>query len=203
MRHESALFCLLVLLAAGAQLLGGGIPTDAAPAGPPVVRTEGTIASVEADDLVITTAGGRTQVKTAAEMRVLRRVPVKLEDIKAGDFIAAAARKEGDGSLTAVDIKIFPASLKGQIRDGQFPEACNIMTNAVVTETVSQVSGGTVSLAYKDGTAKINVPPTTKISRLEVSTRSDLRAGMRVSIRGTSNADGSLTATSIEFEEGR
>ncbi len=189
MRRLTILLCLLALL--------GGAPAGSAPA---VTTVQGTIASIDAHGLALATAAGRTHVETTAGTRVLDRFPARLQDIWVGDFIGVAARKEPDGALTAVSINILSA-LKGQAREGQFPmENGNIMTNAVVTRYVSRVAGRTVTLAYAGGTASIRVPPGTEIHRLAPGSLGELKAGMRVSVRGTERGDGTLTALSITIE---
>lgn len=198
MRHEAAVLCLLVLLAGGTSVLDGGIAARAAPA---VVVVDGTIAQVGPDGLVLMTASRRTRIKTSADTIIRRRLPARIEDIKVGDYIGVAASRGPDGSLTAVDINIFPTGSQGVIRDGQsMMSTGNVMTNAVVIEYVSGVSGRTVSLAYSGGTAKVTVPPAATVHRLVVTTRSDLRPGRHVVARGTGNGDGSLTAASITIE---
>ncbi len=78
----------------------------------------GTIDAVGAGMLTLTSAAGaHVQVKTTAETFLLDRVQAKLEDIKVGDFIAVTARKESNGSLTAVSINIFAPALRGRVRN--------------------------------------------------------------------------------------
>lgn len=167
-----------------------------------VVTAQGTIDSIEMGMLTVTSVEGtRLRVKTAGDTFVLDRLPARLEDITVGDFIGVAARKEADGALTAVSINIFAPALRGRIHEGQFPmETGNIMTNAVVTQYVSRIAGRTVSLTFKEGTATITVPPSADIHRLVISALGDLRVGMRVTVRGSENADGSVTASSVTVE---
>ncbi len=201
MQRWTVLLALLVFLTGTPLAPGLGAPAGAAPA---ATTAEGTIASAGADAFVVTTAAGPTQVRTTAGTRVLGETPVGLDNIKVGDLVGIEARKEANGSLTAVSIHILPAAMRAQFRQAQFPmENGNIMTNAAVTETVQSVSGRTLTLAYPAGTAKIDVPPSAAIQRLAVMTRAALKPGARVTVRGTANADGSLTATSITVEEGR
>lgn len=190
--------CLFAFLGAGSAVVTYETPTAAAPAPSTLM---GTIDAVGANGLNVATDAGHTQVVTTAGTRVFTRLPARLEDIKPGDFIAVTARKEADGSLTAESINIFASSMRGVAREGQFPmESGNIMTNAVVTQYVSRVSARTLTLACKDCTATIAVPPGTAVHRLMVSSVDALKTGMHVTVRGIRNGDGSLDALSITVE---
>lgn len=198
MRATCALLCTVIVVG-----VGGGAPARGTVAQSTALQTtEGTIDSVGPSGLTLTTAAGtRVEVKTTAETFILDRLPAGLQEIRAGDFIGVAARKEADGSLVAVSINIFAPALRGRIREGQFPmETGNIMTNAVVTQYVTRVSGRTVSLALTEGIATIAVPPSAEIHRLVVIALGDLRAGMRVTVRGSANPDRSITASSVTVE---
>jgi hypothetical protein len=200
MRLGSAVVWLLVLLVGG-QLIGTVPPTGAAPG---TVFAEGTITSIAPDGLVLATSSGSTQVKMTAQTRVSRRIAVTLDDIKSGDYIGASSRREADGSLTAVYVNIFPPSLRNQIPEGETPWlGGNVMTNAVVTEYVTGISGRTLLVKFRDMTVRINVPPGAEITRYFVTTRADLRVGRRVLALGTTGADGSLIARSIQIAPGR
>lgn len=199
MRAVLALLWTVTVCGLGGAASAWWTPAHAAAA---AQTTTGTIDSVGTGVLTLTsTAGARVQVMTTAETFVLDRLSARLEDIKVGDFIGVAARKEAGGALTAVSINIFAPALRGRIREGQFPmESGDIMTNAVVTQYVSRVAGRTVSLAITGGVATITVPPGAEIHRLVLIAPSDLRAGMRVTVRGSANPDGSMTASSVTVE---
>ncbi len=192
MRHVCVRNGILALLVVGSLAFSAGPQTSAAPAS---LGAEGTIASVGTSVVVIATqTGDHITARATPETRVMSRQPARPEDIVAGEFIAVTAKKEADGALTAVEINILPAALRGKSREGQWPmETGNIMTNAVVT----RVSGRTLSLTYKDGTAMIKIPPQATVHRLTLVTLGDLKAGMHVTAHGTKNADGSIAASFI------
>ena len=199
-RRGSAGIWLLVLLVGG-QLIRTVPATAAAPA---TVFAEGTITSISPDALVVATSSGSTQVKPTPQTRVSRRIAVTLDAITAGDYIGASSRREADGSLTAVYINIFPPSLRNQIPEGESPWlGGNVMTNAVVTDYVTEISGRTLLVKFRDTTVRITVPPGAEITRYFVTTRADLRVGRRVLALGTAGADGSLIARSIQIAPGR
>jgi hypothetical protein len=184
------------LLAAGIGLLlppaGFGAPATSTP-------TEGTIASVEAGAITITTrAGAQVRVLITAETTIIRRKPATLESIKPNDFVGVTARREADGSLTAVSINIFPPEFKDRIRQAQFVmETGSVMTNALVFQNVRRIEGRTLYLKLGDGSVIIAVPTNATVFRLTMATIGDLRPGMTVVIRGSPGADGTLAATTI------
>ncbi len=199
MRAIIVLLCVVTAVGAGWVTPGRWTAADAAAA---MQTAEGTIDAVGTGMLTLTSAAGaHVQVNTTAETFLIDRLQAKLEDIKAGDFVAVTARKESNGSLTAVVINIFAPAMRGRVREGQWPmETGNIMTNAVVTEYVSRVSGRTISLAITGGTPTIAVPPGAAVHRLVLITLHNLRAGMHVTVRGSANADGSVTASSVSVD---
>jgi len=171
-----------------------------APAGPG--QTEGTIVAVESGAVTITTrAGTQVRVLVSGETVVIQRRPVALETIKPNDFVGVTARREADGSLTALSINIFPPEYKDRIRQAQFVmETGNIMTNAVVFQNVRRVEGRTLYLKLADGSVIIAVPKDAAVLRLTLAKVDDLRPGMAVVVRGTARADGSLAATTITVD---
>jgi len=188
---------LLALLATAGLAFGG--PAGAAP-GP--ITWNGTIQSVAPGTLILTTAAGRKTVKTSATTNIVGRRPAKLSDIKTGDFIGVDSKKGADGSFTAVSIHIFPPQQKGRSPERQFTMTSgDTMTNAIVTQYVTGVSGRTLTLTYEGGSTKIAVPPSATIQRLVVIPLTAVQPTMHATVRGTANADGSLTATSIQVDQ--
>jgi hypothetical protein len=138
------------------------------------------------------------RVTATADTRIILRTVVQLTDLKPNDFVGVTAKREPDGSLTALSINIFPPEFKGRMLEAQFVmNTGNIMTNAVVFQNVKRIDGRTLYLRLPDGPSIINVPAFTDILRLFVVKLTDLKPGMRVVVRGASNPDGSLIATTI------
>ena len=188
---------LLVVLSLGLVLPRAG---TAAPAGQG--QTDGTIASVEAGAVTITSRTGvPVRVFVSADTTVIQRRPVTLENIKPNDFVGVTARREADGSLTALSINIFPPEFKDRVRQAQFVmETGNIMTNARVFQNVRRVEGRTLYLKLGDGSVIITVPRDVAVLRLTLAKVGDLRPGMMVLVRGTAGPDGRLTATTITVD---
>lgn len=188
------------LCAAVAVWLSLSSQVHAAPA--PGSPAEGTIAAVDTGSVIITTrAGTQVRVAVTGDTVVIRRKAVTLEDIKPNDFVGVTARREADGSLTALSINIFPPEFKNRVREAQFMmETGNVMTNATVFQNVRRIEGRTLYLKLGDGSVIITVPKETEVMRLTVGTPADLKLGMRVLVRGTAGSDGGLAATTITVD---
>ncbi len=173
----------------------------AAPAAGPS-QIEGFVSAVDGTTLTVALRNNdKVRVAATADTRIILRTSQLLKDIKPNDFVAVTAKREPDGSLTAVLINILPPEFRGQGAERQFVmETGNIMTNAIVFQNVRRIDGRTLYLKLPDRTAIINVPQHTDIFRLSVVRLVDLKPGMRVVVRGASNPDGSLVAASITVD---
>jgi len=95
-------------------------------------------------------------------------IKASLSDIKQNSFVGVTAMPQPDGSLNAVEVHIFPESMRGT-GEGHYPwdlRPQSTMTNANVEQIVSAVDGRTLTLKYKDGEKKITVPanaPTVRV----------------------------------------
>ncbi len=169
---------------------------------PPFGQADGTITAVDTGTVTLTMSTG-TQVRVAVtgETLIIQRKLVTLENIKPNDFVGVTARREADGSLTAISINIFPPEFKGRVRATQFVmDTGNTMTNATVMQNVRRIEGRMLYLKLLDGTAVIAVPKEAEVFRLTVLKSSDLKPGMHVLVRGLTRPDGSLIATTINVE---
>ena len=192
---------VFAIMFAGAGILGGVIVPGSAQS-TNIVR-EGTINGVGGDGITVALTGaGVTPVKISPTTFVISRRTASLESIKPDDLLAVTAKREDNGTLTAILINIFPPEYKGRVREGQYPmDSGNVMTNATVMEYAARVENRMLYLKYKDGATAIVVPTTTEVHRLTVIRLRDLRAGMHVIARGIANPDGSITASSITVEQ--
>jgi hypothetical protein len=163
---------------------------------------QGTISAVAADSVTVTGSDGldRKILMTAATV-VRRSEPAALDQVKPGDALGVAARRDGD-SLIATNINIFAPQIWDGARKGQFGMTDGqVMTNALVTQSVKSVNGRVLTMSVDNGTAKITVPEGVPIHRLLIVKQSDLAVGQTVTIRVTSAPGGGLTATSIGIDK--
>src|SRR5712672_16372 len=172
----------------------------------PTQRVAGTLDKVEGNTLYIKSASGPVTLKLADNALVVARVKASAADIKAGDYVATGGVPQADGTQKAVELRIFPESMRGNgegHRPG-WPGAPNgTMTNGGVGQTVSSVDGPVLTVKLKDGDKKIIVGPNVPVQRLEISDRSDLKSGAAVAAAAaTKQPDGTFTAARIDFGRG-
>jgi len=104
--------------------------------------------------------------------------------------------------MVAISINIFAPEMWDGVRKGQFPMTTgDTMTNAVVTKYAAGVKGRVVSMKYADGTSEITVPDGTQIHRLVAARPAALTVGLHITVRGSAGPNGSITATSVSFEQ--
>jgi hypothetical protein len=171
---------------------------------PNAVRVRATIDAVAGDSVTLTTrAGDKMIVELTPSTTVVEIVPIKLEDIKPGSFIGSAAMPQADGSQKALEVHVFPESMRGT-GEGHRPfdlQPQSTMTNGTVG-SVTGTTGRTVTVTYQGGEKTIDVPPNTPVVTYEPGTRALLTKGAHVILMGTKAEDGKITATRISVGKG-
>jgi hypothetical protein len=156
---------------------------------PPPVRIRGTIERVDGTTCVVKARDGAELKLTVADnAQIAGIIKASLSDIKQNSFVGVTAMPQPDGSLNAVEVHIFPESMRGT-GEGQ-PQST--MTNANVEQVVSAVDGWTLTLKYKDGEKKITVPANAPIVTYVPGDKSDIKPGAKVFIVAVKQADGTL-----------
>jgi hypothetical protein len=184
----------LVILAAGVWLAASG-PTLAQE----TVRYRATIDAVQGDTLSLTTrTGDKITVAVPPNVTVTSIVPIKLEDIKPGSFIGSAAMPQADGTQRALEVHVFPESMRGA-GEGHRPfdlQPQSTMTNGTVGSVTGTV-GRTLTVTYSGGEKTIIVPQDTPIVTYEPGSRTLLVANAHIILFGTRAPDGKVTANRI------
>ena len=134
LRLAGALIALLIL-PAGAQQAPQGTPT----------RIRGTVEKLDGQALTVKSREGETvTIALADNVAVAYLVKKNVGDIKPGDYIASTGIKGTDGKVHAIEVRIFPESLRG-VGEGQYPwdlKPDSVMTNATVG-TITQARRAT------------------------------------------------------------
>jgi hypothetical protein len=160
-----------------------------------IVRVRGTIESVEGSTYVVKTRDGTEQkIALAPNAQVAGVVKASLADIKPSSFVGVTALPQPDGTQRALEVHIFPESMRGT-GEGHFPwdlRPNSTMTNGNIADAVTAVDGQTLTVKYKDGEQKIFVPTTAPIVSYIAGDKSDLEVGAKVFIVAAKQPDGTL-----------
>jgi hypothetical protein len=165
----------------------------------PPQRVRGTVAALAGDVLTVTLGGGQ-QVPLAltAATTFTAVVPIEIGAIKPGSFIGTAAMPRPDGTQVAIEVHVFPESMRGT---GEGHRPYDLMPQSTMTNgTVGDVVGTaerTLKVAYKGGEQTVLVPAGTPIITFEPGSRGLLRPGAHVIAFADKAADGALTATRV------
>jgi hypothetical protein len=167
----------------------------------PTVRLRGTIEKVDGTTLTLKTRDGEAKLSLTGDARVVAVVKATMAEVKEGTFLGSAAMPQPDGSQKALEVHIFPEQMRGT-GEGHRPYAPvpnSTMTNGTAAgATVAGVDGSTIILKFKDGEKKIVVPPNVPITRYEIGSAADLKAGAAFTVlAATKKADGTYEAARI------
>lgn len=164
------------------------------------VRVRGTIESLDGDTLKIKSHDGKdVTVMLKSGWAVSGVDKASASDIKPGDFVGIANVPTASGVAGALEVLIFPASMKGT-GEGDYAwdsKPNSSMTNATVANSVKSVDGPTLTLTYKGGEKKINIPKGTPVVTLVKATKADLKAGAGVFINGEASGDGMVSTDRV------
>jgi hypothetical protein len=196
-RRQVLAFALLC----GGSLFAGSAPVEAQQNLPE--RLRGTIESVDGRVLVVKPrAGDSVKIRLAEKARVGALVRATLADVKQGTFVGITSMPDGEGGQKALEIHIFPESLRGT-GEGQRPWDLgekSKMTNGNVDVRVDSVAGQELTLSFKGGASKIGVTPDTTIVAFAPSQPDDLKPGNKVIVLGLKKGeDGTLEAGAISI----
>ena len=183
-------------------LLSALVIVSSASAQPHTVRVRGTVEGVDGSMLSVKSRDGQKtyKVKMTDNVTVRGIVKAAFSDIEPSSFIGVTSLPQADGRQKAVEIHIFPESLRGTgegHRPWDLPPG-STLTNAAVARMVKGVDGDEITLRYKEGEKKVLVTPETVIVTFVPGDRSELKPGARIFIAAVrKKEDGTLEAASI------
>lgn len=165
----------------------------------PAPRVRGVIESVDTHTLwVVTKAGDKVTLKLPDNPSVTWIQPIAVSAIKPGSFIGTAAVTQPDGTLKALEIQVFPESMRGV---GEGHRAWDLGEGSTMTNgTVGNLKvskGRTLTLTYKGGEQTVFVPAMAPVITYAPATAAALKKGAHVIISASQNPDGTMTATRI------
>lgn len=164
------------------------------------VRVRGTIVDFGANALKVKTREGQTVDLALADNWMVSSVAkASLSDIKPGDYVGIASLPKKDGGDGALEVLIFPPSLKGA-GEGSFGwdlQPNSTMTNGSVADAVKAVDGRTVTVSYHGKEKKIAVPNGTPVVTFVPATQADLKPEAVVFVSGEKDSGGTITAQRV------
>jgi Domain of unknown function (DUF5666) len=169
---------------------------------PRIATARATIKTVSADGATLsvrTRAGEDRTVHLTAKTRFILVVPASLAEVKPGAFIGVAALPGEGGELKAMEVHIFPESMRGT-GEGYRPfdlAPKSSMTNGNISARVDAATGPKLTVTYKGGEQTIVVDPKTPIVALEPAARTDLKPDAPIIARGPKQEDGSIDAAFV------
>ena len=165
----------------------------------PNIRLRGSIERVDASTLVLKERGGDSRTLVIADnMSVSEVLPIDPSALQSGTFIGTAAVPGPDGSLSALEVLVFPEAARGT---GEGHSAWDLqpgatMTNATVSAVTPTSGGKTITLRYKDGEKIVRIPDGVPIVTVKPADRSLLVPGAKVFVTAQMR-DGKLTALRV------
>lgn len=166
------------------------------------VRVRGSVVSLDGSKLVVHAKDGKdVSVSLADNFAVLAVVKSSMADIKQGTFIGTATVTQPDSSLRSLEVVVFPDNLRG-FGEGHYPwdlGSSSMMTNATVANAVKGIDGQTVTVTYKGGEKKIDIPDNVPVVALVSATKADITPGAIVFVPSERQPDGSLTSGAVLF----
>ena len=180
--------------ALGLIIAGVASAADGTPA-----RVRGTIDQVEGQTLRISgRAGEKLTVTMAPDVMVSEVSKIDISAIKPNSYIGTAAAPLPNGDLKALEVHVFPESMRGT-GDGHRPFDLgpnSTMTNGTVGSVVGS-SDRVLTVKYQGGEKKVEVPADVPIVTFEPGSAADIKPGAKVIIFAMKAADGSLSANRI------
>jgi hypothetical protein len=188
---------------------------------PGIVRAQehvrGTVVSLVGDTLqLLNRAGSTVKVELAADTKVARVDRADPGSIAEGEFIGTTAVPQAGGRLRALEVHVFPESMRGtgeghrpwdlapgstmtnaMVAAAKSGKMASSMTNATVGKMGSAGGVRTLRLSYRGGEQTVDVPAGTPVVKLEPGDRSDLAKGVAVFVIATKGAGGALVAQRI------
>jgi hypothetical protein len=124
----------------------------AAIAAPEHERLRGTVSAVSANELTLRTATGEVSMSLGGDTKYLTVARSNLNQIATDSYIGVAAKNVGD-KLVALDVLIFPLSMKGAA-EGHFDwDRLPDTTLAGGAQTASSMTNGSVAAVAQGGSA--------------------------------------------------
>jgi len=192
--YIARLFIAFIAMAALAQ----------APAEGTRQRVVGTVDKLDSNNLMVKANDGQPVTVVLDDNAVVFGVEKRtLADIKPGDYLASGGVKGTDGKIHAVEVRIFPETLRGTGEGQRAWDAKpdGVMTNATVGTVSQSPQGGVIHVKYKEGESEFTVGPEVQIVAYVAGDRSLLKPGAAIFTVAQKKPDGTLTTGRVTAEK--
>jgi hypothetical protein len=187
----------VALAAAATALVSASAFADATPQ-----RVRGSVVSLDGSKLVVHTKDGSdVTVNLAETFAALAVVKSSLAEIKEGTFIGTATVTQPDSSLRSQEVVVFPDKMRGT-GEGHYPwdlGSKSMMTNATVSNAVKSVEGQTVTVTYKGGEKKIDIPADVPVVTIVPGAKDEIKPGSIVFVPAMRQDDGTLNSGAVLY----
>jgi len=168
----------------------------------PATSVRATIESVKNDGALLavrTRAGEERTVRLDPKTRVILVVPDSLSNVKPGEFVGVAAVPGEGGDLKAMEVHVFPESMRGTGEGFRKYDLgpTSTMTNGNVEARVNGVDGPKLTVTYRGGQQTIDVGRETPVVAFAPGARDDLKPGAAIIARGSREGDGPVDASVV------
>ena len=187
------------MMAVGLALTSASLPASAQEN----VRLRATIEKVDGPVYTVKNRDGTEWKLTVSDPPLYVAIaPATMADIKPGMFIGSAGMMRDDGVQKAIEVHIFPESMRGT-GEGHYdwdllPKSK--MTNANVEHMVTSSDGQLLSVKYKDGEKKLLVTPETVVVSYVPGSKDDLTPGTKIFVSAAKKQpDGTLQTPRITY----
>jgi hypothetical protein len=166
------------------------------------VRVRGSVVSLEGNKIVVHAKDGKDiTVNLNENFAALAVVKSSMADIKEGTFIGTATVTQPDSSLRSLEVVVFPDKMRGT-GEGHYPwdlGSNSMMTNATVSNAVKGIEGQTITVTYKGGEKKIDVPANVPVVTIVPATKEEIKPGAIVFVPTMRQTDGALNGGAVLF----
>jgi hypothetical protein len=192
-----------LFIAAFAALAAASAAAQTPPETTPM-RVVGTVGKLDGRNLTVNPREDTpVTIALSADAAVYGVEKRTLADVKPGDFLASGGVRGIDGRIHAVEVRIFPAALRGT-GEGQRPwdvKPDGVMTNATVGTVSQSGEGGVVRVTYKGGESEYIVGPEVPVLAYVPADMDLLKPGAVVQLTAQKHPDGTLTANRVTAEK--
>jgi hypothetical protein len=182
----------------------------AAAPNPVSTRVQGTLVSVSASSIAVSTSHGNQTLALAPKLRVLELTKSSLDKVQNNSFIGTTVVPQPDGSYKSTEVHIFAESLRGtgegftkmnpsgsrMMANAAVHMPVNMMANSTVRAVSSSGNGKTISMTFPNRKITIHIPQNVPVSYIKPGSRALLAKRKSILVFCTATT-GKLTANTI------